>query len=77
MKCQRCSKQATMHFTEVTKRNSFDEIHLCEDCASNYLRETQANNVDSKVIGLPADKDGSTVTGSRNWWHQFRSWLGI
>jgi protein arginine kinase activator len=42
MKCQRCSKQATLHITEVLGDEQFEEVHLCEDCAKKYLYEPQA-----------------------------------
>ena len=41
MKCQRCTKQATLHITEVLGEDRFDEVHLCEDCAKKYLYEPQ------------------------------------
>jgi protein arginine kinase activator len=39
MKCQKCSKGATMHITEVLGDEQFEEHHLCEDCAQKYLYE--------------------------------------
>lgn len=41
MKCQRCPKQATLHITEVIADDRFDELHLCEQCAHEYLYEPQ------------------------------------
>jgi protein arginine kinase activator len=41
MKCQRCSKAATLHITEITGENQFEELHLCEECAQKYLTEPQ------------------------------------
>jgi protein arginine kinase activator len=46
MKCQRCSKAATLHITEVTGDAQFDELHLCEECAQKYL-QPQANGTKS------------------------------
>ena len=37
MKCQRCSKPATLHITEVLPDDRFEEFHLCEECAKKYL----------------------------------------
>lgn len=37
MKCQRCSKTATLHITEVLPHDKFEELHLCEECAKKYL----------------------------------------
>ena len=39
MKCQRCPKQATLHITEVLDDQSFEELHLCEECAQKYLHQ--------------------------------------
>ena len=39
MKCQKCSKMATLHITEVLSEEQFEELHLCEDCAQKYLYE--------------------------------------
>jgi protein arginine kinase activator len=41
MKCQKCTKAATLHITEVRGEERYDEFHLCEDCAQKYLNETQ------------------------------------
>jgi protein arginine kinase activator len=37
MKCQRCTKQATLHITEVLPESKFEEFHFCEECAKKYL----------------------------------------
>ncbi len=42
MKCQKCPKQATLHITEVVGEDQFEDLHLCEDCASEYLYKPQA-----------------------------------
>jgi protein arginine kinase activator len=39
MKCNKCSKAATMHITEVIADEQFEEHHLCEECAQKYLYE--------------------------------------
>ena len=39
MKCQKCTKAATMHITELLEEEKFREVHLCEDCAQKYLQE--------------------------------------
>jgi protein arginine kinase activator len=41
MKCQKCTKAATLHITEVLSDEQFEELHLCEDCAHKYLYEPQ------------------------------------
>jgi protein arginine kinase activator len=39
MKCQKCTKAATLHITEVLGDDQYDELHLCEECAQKYLYE--------------------------------------
>jgi protein arginine kinase activator len=41
MKCQKCTKAATLHITEVLGEEQFDELHLCQECAEKYLYEPQ------------------------------------
>src|SRR5437588_5417243 len=41
MKCQKCTKPATLHITEVVGDEQFEELHLCEECANKYLYEPQ------------------------------------
>lgn len=43
MKCQRCAKQATLHITEITGENQYEQYDLCEDCAHKYLEEPNGN----------------------------------
>ena len=40
MKCQQCDKTATFHITELDAGKPH-ELHLCEECARNYLTETE------------------------------------
>ena len=47
--CQECEKPATFHVTELTDPESPLAVHLCEDCARDYLAQT------------PTAKDGSTA----------------
>ena len=39
MKCQRCTKAATQHITEVLAPEQVEEMHLCEECAQKFLYE--------------------------------------
>jgi protein arginine kinase activator len=41
MKCQKCTKQATLHITEVLSDDQYEELHLCEECAQKYIHEPQ------------------------------------
>jgi protein arginine kinase activator len=47
MKCQRCTKAATKHITEVAAPEQVEEMHLCEDCAQKFLYEPSKN--DAKI----------------------------
>lgn len=66
MKCQRCSKPATLHITEVTGENRFDELHLCEDCAQKYLYEAQAKEGAGKGEGLGAQEEEIAALNQRS-----------
>jgi protein arginine kinase activator len=41
MKCQKCTKAAALHITEIISEDQVEELHLCEDCAQKYLYEPQ------------------------------------
>jgi protein arginine kinase activator len=62
MKCQRCTKAATMHITEVLGDEQFEELHLCEDCAQKYIYEPPKNA--AKTAQAAAD-DLEEVSPSR------------
>jgi protein arginine kinase activator len=41
MKCDKCDKQATFHITErVGDEQHWEELHLCENCAREYLSKS-------------------------------------
>ena len=52
MKCQKCEKPATFHITELTGPE-LQEVHLCEDCARDYLTDTD-----------PSEAPGPSVAGT-------------
>jgi protein arginine kinase activator len=52
MKCQKCTKAATLHITEVLGEERFEELHLCEDCAKKYLEGSQVGNAVSEKAAL-------------------------
>ena len=56
MKCQKCSKAATMHITEVLGEEQFEEHHLCEDCAQKYLYEPPKKGGAAKSAESPAEE---------------------
>lgn len=41
MKCQQCEKPATFHITELTDPEAIREVHLCEECAREYLAQQE------------------------------------
>src|SRR5436309_6076889 len=49
MKCQKCTKQATLHITEVISDDQYEELHLCEDCAQKYIHEPQQGGAAAKT----------------------------
>jgi len=49
MKCQKCTKAATLHITEILGEDQVDELHLCEECAHKYLYEPQEEKAVSKA----------------------------
>ena len=52
MKCQKCTKAATMHITELLTEEQFEELHLCEDCAQKYLYEPANGKAAAKASGV-------------------------
>jgi protein arginine kinase activator len=59
MKCQRCTKAATLHITEVLGEDQWEELHLCEECAHKYLYEPQQKSTAVKggSSGLAASEE--------------------
>ena len=53
MKCQKCEKPATFHITDLTGDDSgLLELHLCPDCAKQYLRTEDAEKESPQISGL-------------------------
>jgi protein arginine kinase activator len=48
MKCQKCTKAATLHITEIVSEDQVEELHLCEECAHKYLYEPQKSPAGGK-----------------------------
>src|SRR6516164_10281000 len=60
MKCQKCTKAATLHITEVLGEEQFEELHLCEECAHKYLYEPQKAGAKAAVAqGEEGDEVGT------------------
>ncbi len=61
-KCNRCHKQATLHITEILGEDQFEEHHLCEQCAHEYLYESPMG----KKSPSPATTDDDEETAELN-----------
>src|SRR6266851_3863460 len=61
MKCQKCTKQATLHITEVVTEDQFEELHLCEECANKYLYEPQKGNSKGGAAAQPESEEISAL----------------
>ena len=49
MQCQQCPKPATFHITErVGEEESWEELHLCEDCVRDYLNPASGEAVEEE-----------------------------
>src|SRR3977135_1484365 len=59
MKCQKCTKAATLHITGVLAEEQFEELHLCEECAHKYLYDPQQQ----KAAGQKAGEAGQLAEG--------------
>jgi protein arginine kinase activator len=57
MKCQKCTKAATLHITEVISDDQFEELHLCEECANKYLYEPQQKGSKGGEGGVVEESD--------------------
>jgi protein arginine kinase activator len=56
MKCQKCTKAATLHITEIVGEDQVEELHLCEECAQKYLYEPQQQKPGAKA-SVPAGEE--------------------
>ena len=62
MKCQRCTRQATHHITEILSEETVEELHLCNTCADQYLKlpiltkPTVNEATSEKVASLTVDE---------------------
>jgi protein arginine kinase activator len=53
MKCNRCEKPATFHITErVGDKEHWEELHLCEGCARDYLSHPNESPQESLASAL-------------------------
>ena len=63
-KCQKCSKPATIHITEIVKGSAL-EFHLCEEHARQQLSTEEpgeaSSGPDKPKFSLPARKDTSEL----------------
>ncbi|HZT81303.1 MAG TPA: UvrB/UvrC motif-containing protein [Gemmataceae bacterium] len=61
MKCQECTKAATLHITEVLGEDQWKELHLCEECAHKYLYEPQQKGAAPKTGIVAQGEEGEEV----------------
>ena len=55
MKCNRCEKPATFHITErVGGKEQWEEVHLCEECAREYLSRPSDGDLQETFAGALA-----------------------
>lgn len=71
-KCLRCTKQATLHITELKAGKSIS-LHLCETCAQEYLSTVEVGGIPEEYGNTysPSEKEGSleeeaSETGARS-----------
>jgi protein arginine kinase activator len=55
MKCQRCTRQATHHITEILGEDSIEQVHLCSSCADSYLKLPIASKPAPTKTSSPTD----------------------
>jgi protein arginine kinase activator len=65
MKCQKCTKAATLHITEIISEDQFEELHLCEECAHKYLYEPQQKG--AAKVGAEEDEAGALNQKECSW----------
>lgn len=65
MKCQRCTRQATRHITEVLENEQLEEVHLCDGCCDAFLREPLSANSQKKKkkSKKPTQEDSDELSG--------------
>lgn len=65
MKCQRCTRQATRHITEVLENDQIEELHLCEGCCESFLREplSPVAPKKKKKSKKPVQEDPEEISG--------------
>ena len=76
MKCQKCSKPATLHITEI-EDGTPSEIHLCDECAREYLTHhvpTSAGGLAEHLTKLASEDDETDMAcpGCGATWNEFR-----
>ena len=52
-KCLRCTKQAALHITELKGGKSLS-LHLCENCAQEYLSTVEVGGIPGEFVSPPA-----------------------
>ena len=66
MKCQKCTKAATLHITELVTEEQVEELHLCEECAHKYIYSPTSQKQNNTKIAPMAQGDDSDEPGMLN-----------
>jgi len=62
-KCQKCPKTATLHITEIVSEDQIEELHLCEECAQQYLYEPQPKQTGIKPAVAASAEESEENSG--------------
>jgi protein arginine kinase activator len=65
VRCQKCPKPAMVHITEVLSEESFEELHLCEDCAQRFLDQVSGGRKSPEKSDSSAELEPLPEPGSR------------
>jgi protein arginine kinase activator len=64
LKCQKCTKPATYHITEVVSEDQYEELHLCEECYHKFFFEPQ-QGIGHKGEGPVEEGDEASALNQR------------
>lgn len=65
MKCEKCPKQASLHITEILEEDRYEEHHLCEQCAQEYLYDSDGSKSGKAIASLTEEDEESAPLNQR------------